>query len=68
MVDDAHDSIFESEQVGVSTDDFEYGLLDAESVAFADVGDLAQSPPTFRGHGVDVVGNQELHQFTSQGR
>ena len=66
-VDDAVGAVEQLEQAGFVCDDLEYGFLDADAVAFAESGDAAEAPLAFGVGGVDVIGEDEIHQRGVQG-
>ena len=68
MVDGPCELVGEDEEVGIGADHFEDRFLDAQSVAFAELGNLAEAPTAFRGLGVHVVGDQEFHSAHQPGQ
>jgi hypothetical protein len=67
-VNDVTEDDFEKQFLTWVTDDFEDGLLHAVAYAFAGFGDPPEASLTRWRDGLDVVGHEEFHQVTVQGR
>lgn len=67
-VDDLVEVMEEGEECLFIGDDLENGFLDPQAVAFTEFRDAAKAALASWAGGIDVVGEQQVHQAAVQGR